>query len=83
MNYSVGITITNTMNVQRQINQHDVLVLIDGEAAHNFINSKVVKKKKIQLQVDDAKNFGVMISDRRTQGMEISHDVVSEDMALK
>lgn len=64
MNSIVGITSNKTLKVRGQIREEDVIVLIDSGASHNFVSHDLVRK--LGLQVEKGKKFGVMVDNEFT-----------------
>lgn len=58
-NFMVGFTSQHTMKIRGQMGRHDVLVLIDSGATHNFISNHLLRK--LSLQIIDIGNFEVVM----------------------
>ena len=59
LNSMMGISALRTVKVKGKITQHDMIVLIDCGATHNFISSKVVQK--LGLPVEATLGYGVLM----------------------
>ena len=59
LNSVVGLSSPKTMKLRGQINGHEVIVMIDPSATHNFISTRLIQQLK--LHVVTTKEFGVSL----------------------
>ena len=75
LNSLVGLTTSGTMKLKRALGRHDVVVLIDYGATHNFISLDSIHQLGIPLT--ETTGFGVETGTRESvQGKGICKDVV-------
>ena len=55
----VGLSSPKTIKIKDEIRCHEVVVLVDEGATHNFISEEVVKELKIPMETLDA--YGVVL----------------------
>ena len=58
----VGLSSPKTIKIKDEIRCHEVVVLVDEGATHNFISEEVVKELKIRVETLDA--YGVILETR-------------------